>query len=167
MHALGATRTCKFGPRLEEEICKACLKTVFFDQVPASVPQCGRLGTQASQLEHMPACWKYCCQALDFGEISISLYPPCPKMHESPDLIACNTVVLAASCTRYAVGVPPCEPIVNFMQHTLKMCESYMGLQNTEHTVIKMSFASFSNSSQAAWPRRYLYNAYLKQLGRC
>ncbi|CAE7872034.1 TIC20-II [Symbiodinium microadriaticum] len=34
--------------------------------------------------------------ALDFGEISISLYP-------------------------YAVGVPPCEPIVNFMQHTLKM----------------------------------------------
>ena len=22
---------------------------------------------------------------------------------------------------RYAVGVPPCEPLVNFMQHTLKM----------------------------------------------
>eukprot|EP00913_Durusdinium_trenchii_P017716 g16650.t2 len=36
--------------------------------------------------------------ALDFGEISISLYP-------------------------YAVGVPPTEPLVNFMQHTLKMCE--------------------------------------------
>lgn len=34
--------------------------------------------------------------ALDFGEISISLYP-------------------------YAVGVPPTEPLVNFMQHTLKM----------------------------------------------
>jgi len=33
---------------------------------------------------------------LDFGEISISLYP-------------------------YALGVPPSEPIVNFMQHTLKM----------------------------------------------
>lgn len=34
--------------------------------------------------------------ALDFGEISISLFP-------------------------YAVGVPPCEPIVNFMQNTLGM----------------------------------------------
>jgi len=33
---------------------------------------------------------------LDFGEISVSLYP-------------------------YALGVPPSEPIVNFMQHTLRL----------------------------------------------
>ena len=57
-------------------------------------------------------------EALDFGEISISLYPP---GRHGPELMR--------SSPRYAVGVPPTEPLVNFMQHTLKMWEAHKGLE--------------------------------------
>merc|ERR1719263_1116054 len=53
--------------------------------------------TDKSQLLRVGACIGYLLpllNALDFGEISVSLYP-------------------------YAMGVPPSEPIVNFMQRTL------------------------------------------------
>ena len=45
------------------------------------------------------------------------------------------------------MGVPPTEPLVNFMQHTLKMRGAHKSIE------------------LPGLVRRYLYNAYLKPLG--
>merc|ERR1719188_2405211 len=64
---------------------------------------------------------------LDFGEISISLYP-------------------------YALGVPPSEPIVNFMQNTLKMRYLYNAYLKSGYyfLIVWFIFIQFAVRNKAA-----------------